>query len=128
MQRVTNYRKQNENFGEPMPKRSKSSKCDASITRSLIYEEPTKRTTKENMMPWTKDAMMHPQQGIVGTTSGPLLNKSTMIDLANSADETSNQKSLNSPMAPSCPALPEEVGNTCETCYEKLELFFDDER
>ncbi|CAD6997682.1 unnamed protein product [Ceratitis capitata] len=28
MQRVTNYRKQNENLGEPLPKRIKSSKCD----------------------------------------------------------------------------------------------------
>ncbi|CAD6997683.1 unnamed protein product [Ceratitis capitata] len=126
MQRVTNCRKQNENFGEPMPKRCKSSKCDASITRLPIYEEPTKRTTKENMMPWTKDAMIHPQQGIVGITGGPLLNKSNMIDLANSksADESSNQKSLNSPTAPSSPG---EVHSACEICQEKLELFYEDE-
>ncbi|CAD6997349.1 unnamed protein product [Ceratitis capitata] len=38
-----------------------------------------------------------------------------------------NQNSLNSPKAPSCTALPEEVGNACGTCQEKLELFYDNE-
>ncbi|CAD6997691.1 unnamed protein product [Ceratitis capitata] len=100
------------------------------LYNTLAYLRRAYQTDDQgNMMPWTKDAMIHPLQGIVGITGGPLLNKSNMIDLANSksADETSNQKSLNSPTAPSSPALPGEVHNACEICQEKLELFYEDE-
>lgn len=43
------------------------------------------------------------------------------------SDETSNQKSLNSPVSLSCPALPEDGDRVCDMCQEKFEQFYHEE-
>ncbi|CAD7013796.1 unnamed protein product [Ceratitis capitata] len=98
MKRTTNYRKQNEGLGEPLPKRSKAAKFGApTATCPRIYEErrygktcaewpqrgkpqrerhfkPNKWTMKENAMPWTNQNMIWPNQGTGGLSYGPPLN------------------------------------------------------
>ncbi|CAD7012296.1 unnamed protein product [Ceratitis capitata] len=75
---MTNYRKHNEDLGEPLPKRSKPANFYASTTRLPIYEarrngnrvwpqrerrwKPNKWTSKENTMTWTKGNTM-PSKG-----------------------------------------------------------------
>ncbi|CAD7013795.1 unnamed protein product [Ceratitis capitata] len=88
MNRMTNYRKQNDDLGEPSSiyeERRYGNNCVEWPQRGKPQRErhfkPNKWTIKKNTMPLTKHNMMWPHQGTGGFSGGSLLNMPSMNNM-----------------------------------------------